>query len=223
MIAALRDWANSHTAEGRYSPVGVAFHWVMAALILFQLGWGWWMTRLPVGADKLSGYQLHSSVGLVILVLAILRFAWRLIVTDPVNDADRPGWQSKAAHVTAWAFYIAFFGLPLSGWAMWSALGDGAPLRLAGLLPWPDMPFEGLSVAWQWTVMDWTETIHIWLAWFTAALIPLHVGAALKHHFWDRHDVLEAMLPHVPDEEQRRTRPRHSRTPRKSRPASSPG
>ena len=33
-----------------------------------------------------------------------------------------------------------------------------------------------------------------------ALLVPLHVGAALKHHFWDRHDVLEGMLPEIPDD-----------------------
>ena len=32
-----------------------------------------------------------------------------------------------------------------------------------------------------------------------ALLVPMHVGAALKHHFWDRHDVLEGMLPEIPD------------------------
>jgi len=42
-----------------------------------------------------------------------MRFCWRLLVADPINDADKPGWQSKAAHVTAWAFYLAFFGLYL--------------------------------------------------------------------------------------------------------------
>lgn len=221
MIARLRDWANRHTREGRYSPVGVAFHWVMAALILFQLFWGWRMARLPVGGDKLAGYQLHSDLGLSILVLALLRFGWRLLVTDPVNDADTPGWQSKAAHVTAWAFYLAFFGLPLSGWAMWTAMGNGAPLHLAGVIPWPDMPFEQLSTGWQWAIMDWSEGLHIWLAWATIALIPLHVGAALKHHFWDRHDVLEAMLPHVPDAAA--TKPTRTPTTRRSPPASSPG
>lgn len=223
MMASVRAWANRETAQGRFSPVGIAFHWIMAAMMLFQLGWGWYASRLPVGEDKLAGYQLHSDVGLTIFVLALLRFGWRLMVKDPVNDADAPGWQSRAAHVTAWAFYLAFFGLPLSGWAMWTALGNNTPLKLAGVVPWPDMPFAQLSTAWQWAVMDWSESLHIWLAWATAALIPLHVGAALKHHFWDRHDVLEAMLPNVPDAEPRRASSPHKPTPPRSPPAASPG
>ncbi len=35
MIERLRAWGNRYTKRGRYSPVGIVFHWVMAALILF--------------------------------------------------------------------------------------------------------------------------------------------------------------------------------------------
>lgn len=213
MLRSLADWAERHTSQGRFSPVGVAFHWTMAALILFQLGWGWWMSRLPVGGDKLVGYQVHSDVGLLILVLGTLRFWWRLLVKDPINDADRLGLQSKIAHWTAWIFYICFFWLPLTGWMMWSSLGEGAPLEVAGVIPWPQMPFEALSVAWQWTIMQWSASAHLWLVIFLVLLIPLHVGAALKHHFWDRHDVLEGMLPHISKEEHPRKDPKHKPKP----------
>lgn len=223
MLRTLADWAERHTREGRFSPVGVAFHWSMSALMLFQLGWGWYASRLPVGGGKVIGYQIHSSVGLLIFVLAFFRFGWRLLVKDPVNDADRPGLQAKIAHWTAWVFYLGFFGLPLTGWAMWSSLGDGEPLAVAGVIPWPQMPFEELSVAWQWTIMTWSADAHQWLIIAMVVLIPLHIGAALKHHFWDRHDVLEGMLPHVPDEEHPRGAPPHRRRPNGSQPVSSPG
>lgn len=200
MIRAIREWARSHTAERRYSPVGQVFHWIMAALVMFQLGWAWHMSRLPVGGDKLRGYEVHAEVGLLILCLAIARFIWRLIVPGPVNDGDDLGWQTVAARVTHYLFYLCFFGLPLTGWAMWSALGDGQPLRVAGLIPWPQMPFHAVPVSVQWFVLETAESIHGWLIVLLLVLIPLHVGAALKHHFWDRHDVLRGMLPELPED-----------------------
>lgn len=203
MIAAIRTWAERHTGDRRYSPVGVAFHWIMVALILFQLGWGWHMSRIPVGAEKLRGYEIHAEVGLLMLVLAGLRAIWRMIVPGPINDADRLGWQTIAAHITHILFYICFFGLPLSGWAMWSALGDGQSLSVAGVIPWPQMPFATVPTGWQWLALDWAEGIHAVLIILLLAMIPLHVGAALKHHFWDRHDVLLGMLPALPEAEDR--------------------
>mgnify|MGYP001972024906 CR=1 FL=1 len=40
-----------------------------------------------------------------------------------------------------------------------------------------------------------TADLHTWLAWSTAALAALHVGAALKHQWIDRDAVLTHMLP----------------------------
>ncbi|EJL35078.1 cytochrome b [Novosphingobium sp. AP12] len=222
MIEAIRQWAARHTAERRYSPVGVAFHWTMAALITFQLYWGWHMGRVPIGADKLEGYRLHSELGLLMLVLAVLRLLWRTIVPGPVNDADKLGWQTKLAYITHGLFYICFFGLPLSGWAMWSALGDGPDLSLAGV-PWPQMPFHDVPIAVQWAVLDWAEGIHALLVICLLVMVPLHAGAAIKHHFWDKHDVLIGMLPELKADEPAEGQPRHGLQAGPPPPASAPG
>lgn len=208
MIRAIQEWAACHTAERRYSPVGVGFHWVMAALITTQVFWGWHMSRLPVGGDKLEAYRVHSELGLAMLVLAALRLLWRTIVPGPLNDADYLGWQTRLAYVTHGLFYICFFGLPLSGWAMWSALGDGPPLELLGVA-WPQMPFHDVPIAVQWAILDWAEGIHALLVFLLLVMVPLHVGAALKHHFWDKHDVLIGMLPELEADEPADSEPRH--------------
>ena len=203
----VRTWAISYTRAGKYSPVGVWFHWIMAGLVLFQLVYGWMMSRGPVGGDKLAAYALHSELGLAILLLAILRFAWRLFIPDPINDADAPGWESTAAHATHVLFYSLFALLPLSGWAMWSAIQPAEPLRIGGLIPLPAMPFHTLSPEWQFHVLDWAENLHLWGVVGLALLVPLHVGAALKHHFWDRDDVVTGILPEIQDDE---TAPDHA-------------
>ncbi|KZY18746.1 cytochrome B, partial [Erythrobacter sp. HI0038] len=161
---------------------------------------------------KLATYELHSELGLTILFLAILRFGWRLFVPDPVNDADAPSWQSTAAHITQYLFYGLFALLPLSGWAMWSAIQPVQSLRLAGLVAIPPMPFHTLSPAWQYQVLDWAESLHVLGIIGLALLVPLHVIAALKHHFWDRDDTVRGILPEIRDDE---TAPDHTQyTPR---------
>lgn len=215
MIEKLRQWARRHTEQDRYSPVGIAFHWVMAFLVLFQLGWGWYMSMIPVGGDKVHAFQVHSAVGLPIFLLSFLRVAWRVVIPGPVNDADRLGWQSTAAHATQYIFYVCFFGLPLSGWIMWSAVTAPGPLYVAGILPWPQVPLEELPLTMRWAIMDIAEDVHLLLVLTLLILIPAHVGAALKHHFWDRHDVLRGMLPDIPDEEDPRAERQHKpRQPR---------
>ena len=206
----LRAWAETYSARGRYTPVGIAFHWIMAFLVMFQIGWGYYTSLLPAGGNKLLGYQVHSAVGLPILLLALARLGWRLMIPGPKNDADTQGWQTQAAYAIHYVFYLAFFGLPLSGWAMWSSIAEPGPLYLAGLIPWPQLPFEYMPLELRWRIMDVAEDVHQVLVFTLLAVIPLHIGAALKHHFWDRHDVLQGMLPEIPDAEDPRQGQRHS-------------
>ncbi|WP_166036826.1 cytochrome b [Sphingosinicella sp. YJ22] len=223
MIDALRSWARKHTDEGRYSPVGITFHWVMAFLVLFQLGWGFYIGFMGVGGDKLAAYQVHSAVGLPILVLAVGRLGWRLLIPGPHNDADEQGVQTQIAYAIHYLFYLAFFGLPLTGWAMWSSVAEPGPLYLAGLVPWPQLPFDQLDIATRWAIMDVAEDVHHLLAWLLVLIVPLHVGAALKHHFWDRHDVLRGMIPEIPDSEDPRGGHRHKPREPRARPGSAGG
>lgn len=200
LVGRLRDWAERHTAQGHFSPVGVLFHWTIALLILFQLGLGWWMTLVtPVGGDKLQAYELHSAIGLAIFVLAILRMWWRIMVRDPWNAADEMGWRTTLAYIVEHLFYVAFILLPVTGWMMWSSVAPPGPLRVGGIIPWPQLPIEELPATMQWQLMMFAETLHLMLVWALMVLVVLHVGAALKHHFWDRNDVLRGMLPQVPD------------------------
>ncbi|WP_374471654.1 cytochrome b [Phenylobacterium sp.] len=197
ILEAVRRWARGHTRRKRYSPVGVAFHWTVAGLILFQLWWGWRTGRLPVGYDKLEAYEVHSQVGLLIFVLTLLRMAWRLMIPGPVNDADKPGWQSQAAHLTHLALYACLLGLPLSGWAMLSATAREQELSVAGVAPWPQLPLDALPEAQRWLIEAWAEQMHFGFIILLLALIPLHVGATAKHEFVDRDDVLRGMLPGI--------------------------
>lgn len=218
----LRAWAAKHSAKRRYTPVGIVFHWVMAVLVVGQLLLGWYTTRMPAGGTRVEAYGLHSELGILILILALLRFAWRAMVPGPINDADKGGWQTNIAHMTHVIFYICFFGLPITGWMMWSALGDGPPLSV-GAVPWPQMPFGTLDPAWQWAILDWAEDLHQFFILTIIILIPLHIGAAMKHHWWNRDDVLTGMLPDIQDAGHHREGLTHRTTAPRSPKASDAG
>ena len=198
------EWAAGHTDEGRYSPVAIAFHWTMAALVFVQLGLGWWMGRAPVGQGKVDAYSLHFAIGVVMLLLAVGRLGWRTLAPGPINDADKPGWQTTAAHLTHFVFYACLLGLPLSGWLMVSATAREQTLTLLGL-PWPLLPLETLSPQSLWLIEALAEWTHWGLVMSLLMLVPIHVVAALEHHFIARDDVLHGMLPIVEQRPARRT------------------
>src|SRR3546814_11664873 len=126
MLKQVRAWARSHTERDRYSPVGIAFHWVMAFLVLFQLGWGWYASRMPVGGDKLHAYEVHSAAGLPVLLLAIGRVAWRLIIPGPVNDSHRPWLMTDCPHAIHLLFSACFFAFSILVWVIGSSFSRPA-------------------------------------------------------------------------------------------------
>ncbi|MEO6279371.1 cytochrome b/b6 domain-containing protein [Roseateles sp.] len=187
------EWAEGHHRRGVYSPIGVAFHWTMAALMIFQLGYGWFLSWQPAGGDKLLGYQTHAEVGLTIMVLGSLRFLWRSQIGAPDN-VDEDSLSGKASRAVQVWFYFSFFALPISGWVMWSTLPGDLPLSIAGVIPFPNLPFDQLSEQLQFTLMQGAATAHVWIVWITALSIPGHAGAAVLHYLIKRDRVLQSML-----------------------------
>lgn len=192
-LVSVIEWAEGYNRRGRYSPIGVTFHWVMAALVVFQLGYGWYLGWLPAGGDKYLGYQRHAQIGLAIMLLGTLRFFWTSQIHGP-QTVDEDSFAGRASRLLQTWFYISFFALPISGWVMWSTLPGDLPLSIAGLVPFPNLPFDQLSEALQQQLMRWAANVHLWVVWITALAIPGHAGAAVLHHVIQRDRVLPSML-----------------------------
>lgn len=175
------------TAE-RYARSAIALHWSIAALLAFQLGLGWRMGGLGSPSAMYAPFQLHKSIGIVILLLSIARVVVRLRVRRPPAAAHgAAGALASAVHA---GLYLFMIGAPLTGWVIVSTARIAVPTRLFGILPWPHLP---VGLGWH----DGAETLHGALGWIGAALIALHVAGALRHHL-DRQapvNVLGRMIP----------------------------
>ena len=94
----------------------------------------------------------------------------------------------------------------LSGWAMVSATDRTRQLETLGFIKWPLLPLQDLSNTQLWAIEAAAEWMHWGLVITLLLMIPIHAGAALKHHLIDRDDVFHAMLPVVPLLRPKRTR-----------------
>lgn len=192
-LVSVIEWAEGYNRRGLYSPIGVAFHWLMAALMVFQLAYGWYLHWQPVGGGKHLGYQQHAEIGLTIMLLGTLRFLWSSQIRGPSN-VDEASLAGRASRVLQAWFYFSFFALPVSGWVMWSTLPGNLPLSVAGVLPFPNLPFDQLSEGLQQWLMQWAAKAHFWMVWITTLAIPGHAGAAILHYSLKRDRVLPSML-----------------------------
>jgi len=175
----------TNTAD-RYGLVPQLLHWTVVILIAVQYLLAEAAEDLPLGADKLAMLARHKSLGITILLIALVRVAWRLFDRPPVPP-PMPPWQRMGAALVHWGLYALLFALPLTGWMMSSAANY--PVSWFGLLQLPDlvMPSEGLH--------EVLEEVHEALFFALLSLAGLHVMAALKHQFVDRDGLLKRMLP----------------------------
>ncbi|WP_166206587.1 cytochrome b [Cognatiluteimonas telluris] len=171
----------------RWSAISQAFHWLIVALILVMAYLGLTMVDLPDTPHKIFFYMLHKSTGMTILVLGVLRLAWRLYAGRPAVLSGIPRWQAHLATLTHGALYVLLFALPLSGWLLNSS--TGFPLRWFNLVNLP--PLASRSDA----LHEVVRPLHEALFWALVVLALAHAAAAIYHHLFQRDDTLVRMLP----------------------------
>ena len=171
-------------APHRYSTTAIALHWLLAVMIFASLLVGNFVSDLSVSPLQLRLVNWHKWAGVTILALSLLRLAWRLAHRPP-PDVPMARWQQRAAHATHWAMYGLFLAVPLAGWAYSSA--SGFPVVWFGVLALPDFvaPDKALAAA--------LKPLHALLAYTLAALVAVHVAAAIKHQFVDGDGLLARM------------------------------
>ena len=179
----------------RYTFVAIAFHWAMAIGIVALVVIGLVMTHLkadPMRAFRL--YQLHKSIGITVLMTAILRLGWRFYRRPPPLPQAMPQLEKRAASLGHLLLYIFLFALPMTGWALVSASVLNIPTVLYGIIPWPHLPVLA-TLSNKAPVEALLKHIHTYGAYALVAVVSLHIAAALRHHFIIGDDVLTRMLP----------------------------
>ena len=192
-----------------YTRVAIFLHWAIAALILFNLSFGFFME----GYDQpLRGIavELHISSGISVLALTVVRVVWRLLYHPPAHPSSMSALEDLAARFVHLLLYVAMVLMPLTGWAIISshppkgsagalAQAAGAPVQhpggdhfIWGLLRLPSLaPVENIGVtpgglAPQTVLHDRIVEWHSIGGYIMIALLLLHVAGALKHQFFDK-------------------------------------
>ena len=173
--------------SARYTRVAQLLHWVIAGLIVTQFALAWSAEDLPLGMHKLALLARHKSFGMTLLMLGVLRLTWRFTHSPPPLPEGMSRLERAAALATHGAFYFLLFAMPLSGWLMSSA--KNYSVSWFSKFTWPNLigpNEEAFSIL---------KSTHFFLSYALFAIAVLHILAALKHHFWNKDDVLLRMLP----------------------------
>ena len=170
--------------QNNYGSVAQFFHWAIALLIFWAIAMGKIAEEMPFSPEKVDLFVLHKSAGITVLILVVMRLAWRFISPPPKLGLDAK--QEKLAHLGHWALYGLMIALPISGWLLTSAAGY--PFAWFHLISVPNLPvgeeLKGLF-----------GEIHEVLFYIIAAAIIGHVAMLIHHKKAQGKSYLPRMLP----------------------------
>ena len=174
------------TARLQYDTTAKVFHWLIVALLLVQYAIGWLMPDIHRGMKPGAPMTFHISVGITVLVLIVLRLAWRL--THPVAPDDSLSrWQRLISEAMHWLLYVLVLATTMTGWLFASFRGWGVPFFY--LFPTPMLASDNAAAG------KAIDGLHQAMEWALLVFIVIHVASALAHSFIYRDRIMQRMLP----------------------------
>ena len=173
----------------KYSGVTRALHWIVGVMVL---------VTIPVGVIMLTEglarptqnflFILHKNGGVLILLLVILRIAWRMATPAPLLPPSIPAWQAKLAKGVQWSLYGLLLVMAISGYIRVRA--GGFPIESLDAMGIPSLVPRSQPLA------EAAKSVHSMARFPLAALIALHIAAGLKH-LLARDEVFKHIWPPV--------------------------
>ncbi len=175
-----------------YNAGAKTLHWLIALLLLVLFPLGWVMGDFS-GVQKFQAYNLHKSLGAMVLMLMALRLIWRGVYGAPALPSAMPPMEQTAAKLGHLALYALLIALPLTGWALIST--SDKPSLFFGY-PFPLLPFLAeLPVAEKKEYHEALEGAHELLANGLLIVVAAHFAAALRHAILLKDGVFSRMMP----------------------------
>jgi cytochrome b561 len=184
----------------QYGSTARGLHWLTVLLVVLA----WIMARFgeqlfDEGIDALHtataiGLGVHLWLGLAVLIIAVLRFRWRLVNSPPppeVNEFSRwlISWTDPSARVTHYVLYVLLLGVPIIGILL--LFSEGKVLSAFGLAdtaPW----FRATR-----GIAHTLRLLHVVLANVLVIVAIFHGVTAVLHYVVFGDNTLARMVPRL--------------------------
>lgn len=172
-------------SNSQYGLITKILHWLLCILIIVQATGGLLFDEMSK-ALRSTIMPYHKSLGLLILLIVVLMILLRLFTPKPAWPVSMPKWERFAAKAGHAVLYLCLLIMPLSGWLMSTAAGWPPYFFGLGPIPMPGIPLDK-------ALAGIASNVHSVVIWVLIVIAAIHIIAALRHHFFEKDNVLKNM------------------------------
>jgi len=169
-----------------YSGIAKLLHWAVALIISLMLFFGQGFENITSDDEMAFSLTGHSTLGLTVIGLIILRILWRLGHPAPSLPESVSSLQAGASKISHFLLYAMMIYVPITG--LYTAAAHDMSVMPYGAFDLRDvlafMGDDGFSER---------RSLHEIGTWLLIALLAVHVGAAFLHQFVQKDGVLRRM------------------------------
>ncbi len=187
----------SDVTRNEYGSTSRLLHWLTVLLVILTWTIGTFGDDLFGEGEEAAqsaaiGLNIHIWAGLAILMIAALRFPWRIANPPPPTEANEfnrwlISWTDPAARLTHYALYLLLFAVPMVGILLQFSRGHALSLFGLAEIASPFSADRGLAHN--------LKELHEVLANVLVIIALFHASAALIHHLVFRDSTLARMAP----------------------------
>jgi cytochrome b561 len=163
------------------------FHWLVTVLVCITVPIGIAMTSEGFDGWRDAFFVTHKALGIVILVVVLLRGAWRILHPAPPLPEAIPEAERRLARAGHRLLYLLLVGMAVVGYAR--TAGGGYPVEILDVMGIGPLVPEMHGIA------DALSVVHKFGAWLLVAVIAVHVALVLQHTFFGKTPILPRMWP----------------------------
>lgn len=170
------------------STATIVLHWLVAFGIIGMIAFGLVVSATPSGPEKSALVQTHKSFGMIVGTLALMRLFLRMREGFPMPLASHDRGMIRFSRSLHTLLLILTVAMPITG--ILKSITYGRGVDVFGLSVVPKMLMEKDEA-----LNELASLAHLGFAWIIVALLVIHVGAALRHHYFKKDETLRRMMP----------------------------
>ena len=167
-----------------YGLLAKLFHWITFLVLIIQIPCGFYLVGLEFSDRRIDIENIHILIGISIFYIVLFRLIWKLINPAPKYWKEFFKGQSIIANINHSLLYASIFTITISGVLKKLYMGE----KLNFFIYKYSFKESNFQLA------DSFYVVHIYANYLLIALVLLHIGAVIVHHFFFKDKIIKKIL-----------------------------